>query len=411
MAKKSKKKDKQVDPAELLREMVSAAVEDIEAQSAAARSEADVLDHENEAADHEEETDVISVSRIRAALQAKEETEGSADEEINAADESPTENTEGREASVEEAAEATESSEGSDEVSEETLIAEGETIAAEGEVAASDKDSDTETDEVVVSHKITDLGEIEQAVEALVFAAPKAMSHQRLRAILAANNFDTSALPDVLKSIEHAYSNRGFNLIKVAGGYQFRSHPKHSDILEKLVEDKPQRLGTSALEVLAIVAYKQPVTRAEIDAVRGVDSGHLLRGLLEKNLCRTEGHAETVGRPLLYGTTPYFLEIFGLNSLDDLPALEEFQRELIEQAGGEGADAAAASLEAALLGTDGMSAHDNSGLAANPDRGAFDQPAEERFEDADFGVMSAETENTEETERPEEESPPPSAEA
>ncbi len=270
-------------------------------------------------------------------------------------------------------------------------------IVSEEIVAQAPSSEETTAEAPEEKHKITDLGEIEQAIEALIFAAPKAMSHQRLRAILNANNFDTSSLPDVLKSIEHRFSDRGFNLVKVAGGYQFRSHPKHSDILEKLVEDKPQRLSTSALEVLAIVAYKQPVTRAEIDAIRGVDSGHLLRGLLEKNLARTEGHAETTGRPLLYGTTTYFLEIFGLNSLDDLPALEEFQRELIEKAGEENGDATSA-LEAALLGADPTVSIDNSGLAANPDRGTFDEPAEDRFEDGDFGITEIALEENESVE-------------
>ena len=251
------------------------------------------------------------------------------------------------------------------------------------EVASEDAPADEKK-----KNKITDLGEIEQAVEALIFAAPKAMSHQRLRAILAANHYDTSCLPDVLKSIEHAFAERGFNLIKVAGGYQFRSHPRNADILEKLNEDKPQRLSASALEVLAIVSYKQPVTRAEIDAIRGIDSGHLLRGLLEKNMVRTTGHAETTGRPLLYATTAYFLEIFSLNSLDDLPALEEFQRELVEKTEGEeGNDASMQALNAALLSADPNFIGDNSSLAASPDRGKFDEPAEDRYDIADFGLM------------------------
>ena len=162
---------------------------------------------------------------------------------------------------------------------------------------------------------------------------------------------------------------RGFQLVKVAGGYQFRTHPSTADLLQKLLEDKPARLGQSALEVLSIVAYKQPITRAEIDSVRGVDSGHLIKGLLEKNLIRTQGHAETAGRPLLYGTAPYFLEVFSLGSLDELPSVEEFERELPS-------DSAEAAVLAPELGA----------LGAEPDRGVFDQIPEESVHAAEFGV-------------------------
>lgn len=176
-------------------------------------------------------------------------------------------------------------------------------------------------------------------------------------------------------------------LIKVAGGYQYRSHPEHSEVLQKLLK-QPARLSSSALEVLAIVAYKQPVSRSDIDSIRGVDSGHLMKGLLEKNLVRTLGHAETPGRPLLYGTTSYFLEIFSLGSLDDLAQMDEIKREL---SSGENADGNASSSLEAALASDSFSElvgmPDSSGLAANPSRGAFDQPHEEETHHADFGVQ------------------------
>lgn len=225
-------------------------------------------------------------------------------------------------------------------------------------------------EDVAPTNLVTDRGQIKQVLEAVIFAAPRAITLLRLKNILTHFNFQTSDLKEILEELVSETSNRGFQLVKVAGGYQYRSHPEHAEVLQKLLEDKPARLGGSALEALAIVAYKQPVTRSEIDSVRGVDSGHLMKGLLEKNLIRTAGHAETPGRPLLYGTTPYFLEVFSLNSLDDLPAAEEFKRELAPTAGD---------------GTDDFSI-DGSGLASEPDRGNFDPSPGENEEAPDFGL-------------------------
>jgi segregation and condensation protein B len=215
---------------------------------------------------------------------------------------------------------------------------------------------------------VTDQTQIKQVLEAVIFAAPKAMSYVRLKNLLTHFNFDVENLKDILQQMIDESQNRGFQMVQVAGGYQYRSHPEHAEVLQKLLEDRPTKLGASALEVLSIVAYKQPITRSEIDSVRGVDSGHLMRGLLEKNLVRTQGHAETPGRPLLYGTAPYFLEIFGLNSLDDLPAMDELARELLLKEG------------------EGELNIDSSGLSAEPERGDYDEAPVEVVEKADFGV-------------------------
>jgi segregation and condensation protein B len=270
-------------------------------------------------------------------------------------------------------------------VTEEILIETEETL----EISVSESDSELEIEN---PNLITDLSEITRALEALVFASPKAISLKRIKGILGTFNYDTRPVVEILDQLIEDSKERGFQLVKVAGAYQYRSNPTQSDILQKLLEDKPVRLGASALEVLAIIAYKQPVSRSEIDAVRGVDSGHLTRGLLDKNLIRTVGHAETPGRPLLYGTTPYFLEVFTLNSLDDMPSLEDYDRELAakktadaennedeENENIEGVDTAA--LEEASLFFDHASP-----LAANPDRGNFDEPSEENEEKADFGL-------------------------
>jgi len=238
---------------------------------------------------------------------------------------------------------------------------------------------------------ITDETEIMRALEALVFASPKAISLKRIKGILGSFNYDTRPVVEMLNRLIEDSKERGFQLVKVAGAFQYRSNPSQADILQKLLEDKPVRLGASALEVLAIIAYKQPVSRSEIDAVRGVDSGHLTRGLLDKNLIRTVGHAETPGRPLLYGTTPYFLEVFTLDSLDDMPSLEDFDRELAAKKNADSSEDAdedgevppvdASSMDDAQLFFDRASP-----LAANPDRGTFDEPASDNEESPDFGL-------------------------
>lgn len=232
---------------------------------------------------------------------------------------------------------------------------------------------------------ITDRKQIEQALEAIIFAAPKVISIVRLRNLLTAFQYDTSVMQEALDAIEEKYREGGFQLVKVGKGYQFRSHAEHAPLLQKLLEDRPARLSASALEVLAIVAYKQPLTRAEIDAVRGVDSGHLMKGLLEKNLVRTTGHAESPGRPLLYGTSSYFLEVFGLDSLEDLPASEEFTRELSTAEGEDGEEAAVLAPDPSWIEGDNLLTR-GSPLAAEPERGAFDVHAEDEDESPDFGL-------------------------
>ena len=227
-------------------------------------------------------------------------------------------------------------------------------------------------DEIIEEAKITDINEIENALLAAIFTSPVALSLKKLKNLLGQANFDVDQIEPVLESLVQGFSERGVQVLKVAGGYQLRSHPKFSELVQKLVEEKPQRLSKSALEVLAIIAYKQPIVRADIDHVRGTDCGHLLKTLLEKNLVRTEGHRETPGRPLLYGTTPYFLEVFTLGSLDDLPALEEFEREIAD------ADGVVLDADPDVLGL-------NSSLDANAERGDFDSPAEDVVELPDFG--------------------------
>jgi segregation and condensation protein B len=124
---------------------------------------------------------------------------------------------------------------------------------------------------------------------------------------------------------------RGFEIWEVAGGYQLRTRPDLASYVQQMHEQRPARLSRAALETLAIVAYRQPVTRAEVEYVRGVDVGPILRGLVERKLVRIAGHRDVPGRPILYATTRRFLEVFGLEHLRDLPTLRDLEELMGEE--------------------------------------------------------------------------------
>lgn len=167
-----------------------------------------------------------------------------------------------------------------------------------------------------------DIHELTPAVEALIFA-----SDGPIRAEIMAETLNV-ALGDIKNAIEaletdYAERPRGFFLQEVAGGYQLRSRPEYAEYLRKLGQNRPFRFSRPALETLAIIAYRQPVTRSEIEYLRGVDSGSVLKTLLEKRLIRILGKKDVAGKPLIYGTTGEFLELFGLKDLSSLPTLSE----------------------------------------------------------------------------------------
>lgn len=118
-------------------------------------------------------------------------------------------------------------------------------------------------------------------------------------------------------------SGRGLRLTEVAGGYQLRTASENAEWVRAVFRDKPRKLGRAALETLAVIAYRQPVTRADVEAVRGVDIDAVLTTLLQRNLVRVVGRKEAVGRPILYGTSEVFLELFGFRDLNELPTLKE----------------------------------------------------------------------------------------
>jgi segregation and condensation protein B len=181
-------------------------------------------------------------------------------------------------------------------------------------------------------------------LEALLLASAEPVTAARLARILPEGSA-REVRADIAALNEHyAETGHGFRIEEVAGGHQLRTLPELASWVQSLEPVPPLRMSRAALETLAIIAYKQPVTRAEIEHVRGVDAGPLLRGLLERRLVRIAGHREVPGRPILYATSPRFLEVFGLASLSDLPTLREIE-ELLREATPE----SAALPEAAVL--------------------------------------------------------------
>lgn len=171
--------------------------------------------------------------------------------------------------------------------------------------------------------EVTDMPELKAALEALLFVADQPMRIDRLVEILESEKPRVQQGLDALMK-EFAERDGGIVLEQVAGGYQFRTATRFAESIRKLSRSKPSRFSRAALETLAIVAYRQPITRAEIEYLRGVDSGGVVKTLLERKLIRILGKKEIPGRPLIYGTSRDFLEVFGLKDLSDLPSLKEF---------------------------------------------------------------------------------------
>jgi segregation and condensation protein B len=158
-------------------------------------------------------------------------------------------------------------------------------------------------------------------VEALIFASDKPLGASPLAKAATASIGDVRI---ALAELKREYATRGVQLDEVAGGWIFRTNAAYAPFVRELTKQKPVRLTRAQIETLAILAYRQPITRPEVDEIRGVDSGPVLKLLLERELVKILGKRDEPGRPLLYGTTPSFLEFFGLKSLKDLPTLKEF---------------------------------------------------------------------------------------
>lgn len=163
--------------------------------------------------------------------------------------------------------------------------------------------------------------DIKAGIEALLFVSGERMGMAELLDILQIGEDDFKSIIQELM-LEYHQSSRGLQIISLEGGYIMATKPEYTELVSKLVKPARLRLSTAALETLAVIAYRQPVTRAEIEQIRGVKVERVLSNLLEKGIIREDGHKEAAGKPILYRTSYEFLKIFGLASLEELPQLD-----------------------------------------------------------------------------------------
>lgn len=171
--------------------------------------------------------------------------------------------------------------------------------------------------------------ELLSALEALLFSAGEPVTATELASAL--GEIDAIAVRDALRELEHKTTDAGVRVVQVAGGWQMRTDARFADAIVRLRGGRPLMMSRAALETLSVVAYRQPVTRQEIDDIRGVSSGGVVKTLIDKGYLRVVGRREEPGRPLEYGTTRNFLEMFELSGLDDLPTLAEREELVIDQ--------------------------------------------------------------------------------
>ena len=172
---------------------------------------------------------------------------------------------------------------------------------------------------------------LEQRVEALLFASERSLSEARMKTVLGIEDEDaTTQIKAAIESLNKSYDSdaRAFRIERIAGGFRVMTREELAPLVSRLHADRQQqKLSQAALETLSIIAYRQPVMRAEIEVIRGVACGDVLRGLMDRRLVKIVGRAEELGRPMLYGTTKDFLKIFGLANLNDLPEVQGLMRE------------------------------------------------------------------------------------
>lgn len=171
--------------------------------------------------------------------------------------------------------------------------------------------------------------EIKGAIESIIFISEGPIPTADIQNII--EGLDTQTVKNIIDELinDYAQRNGGIKLVEVAGGYQLVTSPNYAQFIKKFYKLRhAERLTMPSLETLSIIAYKQPVTKIEIESIRGVNIDGVIKNLQEKNLIRIVGRKEVIGRPFVYGTTRNFLEYFGLNSLDELPDIEEFVQTL-----------------------------------------------------------------------------------
>jgi segregation and condensation protein B len=177
----------------------------------------------------------------------------------------------------------------------------------------------------------SDEGSLRKIIEALIFASDKPLGLRQIKDIL--GDIDTRLVRKLINDIKQEFEDaqRTFNITEVAGGFQFTTDPAYGRWIKKLYKIKQSDYLTGpSLETIAIIAYRQPVTKSDIEFIRGVSVDGVISSLMQKGFIKITGKKDVVGRPYLYGTTPLFLQYFGLNSTDELPALSDFKEADLE---------------------------------------------------------------------------------
>jgi segregation and condensation protein B len=181
---------------------------------------------------------------------------------------------------------------------------------------------------VPVHCEMTEEHHLINALECLLFAAKEPVPLARLAEVL---QREATELPSLLVTLDESRADTGLHVVHLAGGYALATRPEYAEQVQRLLQPDPERVSIQALETLAIIAYRQPMTRPEVDEIRGVNSSGAVTSLIEKGLVRIAGRKDAPGRPFLLETTPHFLSVFGLKDLADLPDISELRRAMEEQ--------------------------------------------------------------------------------
>jgi segregation and condensation protein B len=209
------------------------------------------------------------------------------------------------------------------------------------EIVAGETNGEAGSESVVREEVVDDLAHI---IESIIFASDEPLPVATIKSVLDVAHTFGRVHPDMITARINALNSKyendgtGFYIVEIANGYQYATRKEMAQWVSNLFKERSKRrLSNSALETLAIIAYKQPITKPEIESIRGVNVDYVLHNLLEKEIVTVIGRAETVGRPLLYGSTQKFLKIFGLKNLEDLPKLREIE-EIIKEIKSRGAE-------------------------------------------------------------------------
>lgn len=165
-------------------------------------------------------------------------------------------------------------------------------------------------------------GSLKSILECMLFVSPQPLSVEHVSKALGIEELEVDS---AIHELRLDYSDRGLQITRIAGGYQMCTRPEYAEHISVLLEPQRTRLSRAALETSAIIAYRQPITMPEIEAIRGVNSDGVVKTLVERNLVKQVGRKDTPGRPMLYATTEEFLNYFGLNDISELPELEDIK--------------------------------------------------------------------------------------